>query len=368
MFQGGEKIKKFFQNLITKIKKQPRWLLMLFLTVAVFLIIAIVCLFLIPTEKLTEEIEYNKGKEILDGKIIDLVERKIDGSLVELGSEDLYPIAIMIENHWDARPASGLSRANLVYEAITEGGITRFLAVYANYNEEIKKIGPVRSARPYYVDWVSELDALYMHCGGSNEALANIKNYGIEDLNEFYYGGYYWRSSRPRPHNIYTSSELISKALKLKSLNKQKGDYESWKFKEDNKKEDRPESANIVIDYGKPEFFVQWVYDKENNEYIRQMAGEEHQDEDSSQIRAKNIIVQYTKMWVIDDYGRKKIETVGEGNAIVFSDGQAIEGIWQKEKRTSRTKFYNEFDEEIEFNRGITWIQVVPNGYEVSWE
>src|SRR5690606_23920743 len=123
-------------------------------------------------------------------------------------------VGIMIENHYDARPLSGLADASVVYEAPVEGNYTRFLAVFPE-DAEVQKIGPVRSARTYYLDWVSEYpDMLYMHVGGSPDALEKIKTHGIFDFNEFYRGWYYWRDSgRYAPHNVYTSSALFQKAM-----------------------------------------------------------------------------------------------------------------------------------------------------------
>lgn len=312
-----------------------------------------------------------------------LTPRRLDGTLVEAGKENVYPVGVMIENHWEARPPSGLAKANLVYEVMTEGGITRFLAVFAS-GDEVEKIGPVRSARPYYLDWVSEFDALYMHCGGSDESLIDIKKYDINDLNEFYYGKYYWRSGRPRPHNIYTSSDFIRRALEARELDKEIPAYDSWIYKDEGGEEWHSRADKITVDYGKPEFLVEWSYNPETNDYARFVAEEKHADEDNSEIKAKNVVVQYVKMWTIDDYGRKKIETTGEGRAIIFRDGVVIDGTWKKEKRTSRTKFYDSTGDpatsslnergtslgagEIQFNRGTTWVEVVSKVHEVKWE
>src|SRR4030042_3348627 len=124
-----------------------------------------------------------------------IIRRKIDGApvLTEVQA-NLYPVAIMIENAADSWPQTGLDKANLVIEAITEATIPRFVAIYAN-NEEIKKIGPVRSARPYYLDWINPFAPLYMHVGGSPEALSLIKNgdYKLIIFDQFFNWEYYWR-------------------------------------------------------------------------------------------------------------------------------------------------------------------------------
>ncbi|MFH0804659.1 MAG: DUF3048 domain-containing protein, partial [Patescibacteria group bacterium] len=122
-----------------------------------------------------------------------LVRRVLDGVYVPSGQENLFPAAVMVENLVAARPQSGLAKANVVYEALAEGGITRFMAVYASPLAGLREIGPVRSARPYYLDWVGEYHALYLHAGGSPQALQDIKRYNVFDLSQFTNGPYYKR-------------------------------------------------------------------------------------------------------------------------------------------------------------------------------
>ena len=118
---------------------------------------------------------------------VNLVPRRIDGVLVQEDESNLYPTAIIIENLTAARPQSGLDKAQIVYEALAEGGITRFLAIYARgHTAEVPQIGPVRSARPYYIDWVEELGAMFVHIGGSPQALTEINKRDIFDLNQFF--------------------------------------------------------------------------------------------------------------------------------------------------------------------------------------
>lgn len=293
--------------------------------------------------------------------------RLLDGVTVDSLEKVNPPVfAVMVENMVDARPLSGISKANLVYEAISEGGITRFLAIYTADNL-VKEIGPVRSARPYYIDWASEYGALYAHSGGSPEALRIVSNYDVLDLNEFSNGQYFWRSkSRYAPHNLYTSTELLNRAF-----NDKKGkvkEFESWLFKEEAKIDERPrEEIEIVINFSRPNYKVEWKYDREKNDYLRYQAEQVQRDSDGLEVRAKNIIVQFVKMWVLDEIGRKRIETIGAGEAIVFRDGKSIKGKWVKIEKGDRTAFYNENGEEIKFNPGVTWIEVVPIGAEVKF-
>jgi hypothetical protein len=289
-----------------------------------------------------------------------LIPRRIDGVLVEPEKANLYPIAVMIENKIESRPPSGLAEANLVYEALTEAGITRFLAIYAS-GEEIKKIGPIRSARPYFLDWAEELKALYLHVGGSPQALGEISHHKIYDLDEYYNSAFFWRDEkRPRPHNVYTSSRLLEKALINKKI-PQKGNYQSWLYKDK-----KDESANflarkIVIDFSTSPYQVEWFYRPRLADYIRFQEEKPHRDSSGEIIKAKNIICQETETYILDEVGRKKIKTKGEGRALVFQDGKAIEAVWKKEAGSSRTRFYDREGREIKFNRGTTWIEVIPN-------
>lgn len=308
----------------------------------------------------------NTGLVNISGDHAEKAERKIDGVLVPKDQANLYPVAVMIENMVSSRPQSSLSEANLVYEALAEGGITRFMAIYAG-SGAIPKIGPVRSARSYYLDWAKELNALYAHIGGSPQSFNLIKQYKILDLDQFFNAQYFWRNKdRPAPHNLYTSSELLAYALRDKQLAKE-GNYESWSFKDDKSKESLPtEEKNIIIDFSSFNYKVEYKYESASNEYLRYQAGQPHQDEEGHQIKAKNIAIQYLKTSLVDKE-RLGMETIGEGEAVVFQDGQATKGTWKKESRESRTKFYNSDGEKIQFNRGNTWLEIVPSGRTVSY-
>ncbi len=295
----------------------------------------------------------------------EIIRRKIDGAEVFSQAEtNLYPVAIMIENSADAWPLSGLDKANLVIEAITEASIPRFVAIYAN-DKEIDKIGPVRSARPYYLDWIEPYQPLYMHVGGAPEALRKLKSgeYNLFNLDQFYQYQYYWRDNKWRvaPHNVYTSSELIKQALTDKNLT-EPVDYQMWQYKEDLELEKRPEQVNdIIVSYTKDYYKVNWQYNREENNYIRYQAGDIMKMSDGEWIKAKNVIVQVNDMYVLDSVGRKKITTLGEGKARIFRDGETIEGKWVKDTKDALTKYFDNEGKEIEFNGGTTWIEVIPD-------
>jgi hypothetical protein len=293
----------------------------------------------------------------------EIIRRKLDGQEVKTEAEaNLYPVAIMIENAADSWPATGVDKANLVFEAITEGSIPRFVAFYAA-DDEIKKIGPVRSARPYYLDWVEPFEPLYMHVGGAPEALQKIRSgkYDLIDFDQFFNGDSYWRDKwRYAPHNVYTSSELIKEALTEKELT-QPIDYPTWKYKKDLELEKRPELvSDIKVNFATQFYKVRWQYNREENNYIRYQNGDIHKMSDGEWIKAKNIIVQVNDMVVIDNLGRKKITTLGEGQAWIYRDGEKIEATWKKATINDGLKYYDKDGKEIEFNGGTTWVEVIP--------
>ncbi len=349
------------KNFLWGMKKNKKAVL---IVVIILVIIGVAVLGYFVFRKDGEVVISNKAVEDSSAK----VRRMIDGVKIPIDRANFFPVAVQIENLITIRPQAGLSSANLVYEALAEGGITRFLAIFAS-GDRIEKIGPVRSARPYFLDWTAEYEAIYAHCGGSPQALSDIGTYNIMSINQI--GGdhgYYWRDdNRPRPHNLYTSSELLARALRDKGADEE-GDYDSWLFKDEAKESTRPtEEKTIKIDFSTYSYEVEYVYDRNDNVYLRSQAGEAHLDElTEKQISPKNVVVQYIETRLADEL-RLSMETVGEGEALVFMDGQVTEAKWEKQSRESRTRFYDLNDKEIRFNAGSTWIEVVPTDREVEY-
>jgi hypothetical protein len=266
----------------------------------------------------------------------------------------------MIENSTDARPQSGLTGAEMVFEAVAEGGITRFLAVY-QCQSSIKEIGPVRSARTYYVDWAKGLDALYAHVGGSPDGLAEIESLNVADLNQFSLGTYFWRSSnRVAPHNVYTTIEKLYEAALSKSL-KTTGKFDALKHKE---KESTATSSttkltSLAVGFSSTNYNVLWNYDSVDNVWFRTHAGVKQLDTNNQkQISAKNIAVAFTGISTRSD-GRKDIVTTGTGDALVYIDGKEVKATWKKKTTSAMLKFYDENGKEIQFNPGNLWIEFV---------
>jgi hypothetical protein len=199
-----------------------------------------------PSNANTETIDLNINTDVA---VTPTLPRVIDGVSVEPGKEHIFPTCVMIENLSTVRPQAGLQEANVVYEALAEGGITRFMAVFAS-GENLSKLGPVRSARSYFVDWAEEYECLYAHAGGSPQALEQLSgNTPVTDLNQI--GGAaanFWRDPNvtSREHGLFTSSELLLYGARDRGLADASGEYDGWLFTKESKKKDRPTEEKTV--------------------------------------------------------------------------------------------------------------------------
>lgn len=274
--------------------------------------------------------------------------------------------AIMLENSPDARPQSGLKQAGVVYEAIAEGGITRFLALYQEAKPQL--IGPVRSVREYYVDWLTPYQASIAHVGGSAQALSLVRNGSYRDIDQFFNAGSYWRASdRYAPHNVYTNF------TKLDSLNKSKG-YTSSTFtawpRQDGKAAKKPTATSIAINFSSADYNTTYSYDAKNNIYKRSEGGQPHMDREKGQITPSVVIAMHVDMsLVMQDGYREHITTIGSGKATIFQNGTAQTITWKKASRGAQIEFLDEAGKPVPLDRGQTWVAAVPNsGGSVSWK
>lgn len=294
-----------------------------------------------------------------------LAEDPVSGEPVaaELATRPL--LAVIIENYPDARPQWGLSLTSRVYEAITEGGITRYLAVFGP-NYDANRVGPVRSVRTQFLDYVLELDASVAHVGGNSDALDLIRTLRIKDLDEFRYAAAYRRIPRPRlalEHTMFTSIRS------LRALADQRGRGEPdaigrslWK--DDSPFEFRPASQEATIEFSFPEYRVSWRYRRDGNDYQRILAGIPDVDAATGvPVTARSIAIAV----VPRVHGKTRIRedtwtfsTVGSGRAWVIQDGALTEGQWQKSSRTDRLRFVDGAGQEIRLNRGRQWIEIIP--------
>lgn len=365
-----DKIANFFKDIIWTIKKDRK--AQIITAVIAVLVIGLIALIVVAATNPQTPQNGNKNKNNKKNTSnSEETTRRIDGVQVDPKVANILPQVVIVENLASIRPQSGMSQANLIYEALAEGGITRFMLVYAN-NETIDLLGPVRSARLYYVDLAEEYGGAFFHIGGSPAALGALNtDEFMKDVNQFTYSQYYYRDENiPAPHNLFTNSKLLSYAMRDLSLSDKEGEYESYEFKKDLKKDERPdEVADLMIDFSSDEYKVEWKYDLDINSYLRSNGGQPHTDANNEkQLTAKNIVVQRVETKLAEaDTGRLDMVTIGEGEAVLFQDGEAKKGTWAKKEEGDRTKFYDESGQEFEFNPGTTWIELVPIDNEVTY-
>ncbi len=274
--------------------------------------------------------------------------------------------AIMIENSPDARPQSGLKDAGVVFEAVAEGGITRFIALYQEARPGL--IGPVRSVRPYYVEWAAGFDPAVAHIGGSARALQMIRSgdYGT-DLDQFFNAGTYWRATdRIAPHNVYTNFD------KLDALEAAKGKATStfsFSPRQDEKKAVTPDASQININVSSGLYDVNYSYDASTNSYTRFEGGAPHTDREGGQLSPKVVIAMKVPMSLgFEDGYREQITTTGSGTVYIFQNGTVTEGTWSKQDAKSKLEFKTADGKEISLIRGQTWITALSQARSVSWQ
>lgn len=264
------------------------------------------------------------------------------------GSEEPI-IGVMIENSEEARPQTGLDSAGIVFETVTEAGITRYLALYQEDKPE--EIGPVRSVRSAFVDWAMGFDVAVAHVGGSEAALEMLDDRDSKTLNQFYNDGpYYRRSDRAAPHNMYVRVAELIALLKEKKFDS--AEFDELQFADDTPAAP-PAVTRIAIRFSSPVFTAGFTFDTESNRYLRELAGAPHTDAATNQqISVKNLIVLK---------GDIQNGSLGRGTGDFYKNGEKQPIRWEQKEYSSRIMFTDESGDEIRLNRGDTWIAVVPS-------
>jgi len=316
--------------------------------------------------------------------------------------EKKRPLFVMIENSPDARPQSGLSQADIVFEAIAEGGVTRFGAMYyCDAQAYDVTLAPIRSARTYFVDYASGFyRPLYVHVGGANvpgptNALGQIGDYGWEmenDMNQFSIGYPTFVRNKNRvegkklatEHTMETSTEKLWEVAADRGwLNEAPAEindtvvagekwtdlYSGWTFEEE------PAEAGTVgkvaYDFwsGYSDYSVEWTYDSTMDKFLRTHGGEEHIDlNNDKRIAAANVVVLLTEeTGPINEKKHMLYETTGTGDALIFKHGDVVEATWQKKTRRSELQFVDAAGDPVEMARGLTWISVIDMNNEVTY-
>ncbi len=287
-------------------------------------------------------------------------------------ASDSRPIAVMIDNHIDAMPQAGLLEADIVYEIIVEGGETRLMLILQD--KDLEKIGPIRSARHYFLDYALENDAIYVHYGWSPQAKSDISKYSVDNINGIYESSTsFWRvSDKYAPHNAVTSTEKIMSIAKRK-------DYRTTTTQdtvlnyvvEEVNLEDGEIANTVTIPYSYANT-VKYEYDADKKEYVRYSRGEKQVDWDTEKtVTTKNIIIEKAENWTLDDgsgKGRQTIDNIKELEGYYITNGKAIEITCNKTSRNGQTVYKDLDGNEINVNDGKTFIQICPEDSKITFE
>jgi hypothetical protein len=326
--------------------------------------------------------------------------------------ETRRPLVVMIENSIDARPQSGLSKSDVIYEAVAEGGITRFMAVYyCGAAAQDVRVGPVRSARIYFINWAAEygIDPLYVHVGGANDYCPNcpggVKPRGeidksvmaMEELdrlgwrgvgrNDFDGGtsvGYpiMWRDYERIPgaateHTYMGSTDKIFDEAIKRGFGYTGADgvvwnktFTSWQFTADQPKSP-PTAKDISFEFwsNHPEYDVEWKYDPATNTYLRFNGGKEQDDMDAKQqLSAKNVVILFMQeKGPLDKELHMNYINIGTGKALVFQNGEVITGTWSKDAQSSRTIISDSQGKAVQFVSGRIWFETLAIASKVNY-
>ena len=291
---------------------------------------------------------------------------------VQIFSGNDRPFAVMIDNHSDAWPQAGLNQAYMVYEIIVEGGETRLMALFKGV--DLDKIGPVRSARHYFIDYAMENDAIYVHFGQSPQAQSDIKKFSINDINGIAEDGTtFWRvKDKYAPHNAVTSTEKLLESAKSKNYRTTSTEESVLNYVTDEVNlEDGQVADTVTIPHSDLQT-VTYEYDKENKVYVRYARGEEQTDWDTDEpVTTKNIIITFCNNYTLSDSenkGRQGLRNIGTFDGYYITNGRAIQIQCIKNARDEKTIYQDMNGKEIQVNDGNTFVNICPTSADVEIE
>lgn len=290
------------------------------------------------------------------------VANTLTGLQVEPAINERPVTAVMIENSTDARPQAGLNEAGVVFEAVAEGGITRFLTLFQDTAPDY--IGPVRSVRPYYVQWAIGFDAAVAHVGGSADGLALVR--ANRDLDQFFNPAPYHRvSNRIAPHNMYSDVNSLRDLQVSKGWSK--SSFTGFARKAKEAPSTAPNAKTIDFNISGALYNSHYDYDAASNSYLRSEGGKAHTDERSGQQIAPKVVI-----GLVMSQGKNGIyttyNTIGSGAAYVFQDGVVTVGTWAKTANNNQFTFKDGNGAELKLNPGRTWLTVVGSNDRVSYK
>lgn len=271
------------------------------------------------------------------------------------------PLSIMINNAPAARPQSGLGGADIVYELLMEGGITRLVAIFQS-GGEVAKVGPIRSIRPYMIELGESYHGITVHAGASNDAFAILQRQHKEDLDEITNAGpYFWRDkSRKAPHNLYSNVEKLLEGADKRKYSTQDTEIPTYPFRDSSDPGEGDPATSVEVKFQLEKYKVSYVYDAESKLYKRFINGEPHKDLDTGeQLTCTNVVILGTDHKVLDDIGHLSINLEMGGDAILLQNGKVIRGTWIR-KADDVIRIIKD-NVEVPFYPGKTYFNIVPN-------
>ncbi len=320
---------------------------------------------IIDNSKSDNEGDIKNSDDEIDKPKDGMAKSLLTGLYIDENMINQRPIVAMLDNHYMARPQAGLKDADIVYEILAEGRITRYMAVFQSVIPNY--IAPIRSSRPYFISKALEYDPYYVHVGGSPQALSDIKALNMADIDGLSCGSnVFWRESHKRiPHNMYSSGSAVIKEAKRRGY-RENPNLQRLKFNDEIIELDGDVCTALDIVYKYPNsydgvgYHSGFVYDKQTGLYNRMVNGKLYYDENGEKpLSTENIIIQRAIHRVIDNEGRRKIDLIGEGSGYYISKGKVIPITWKKKDRADLTRYYDKDGNELSLNRGKIWIQVV---------
>jgi hypothetical protein len=293
----------------------------------------------------------------------------LTGRLVAPEVARRHPIAVMIDDLSPARPQSGFNSASVVFQAPAEGGIPRYMMVFQDRLP--KSVGPVRSARYYYIAWAAQWRAMYVHVGGSPQAMQTLAAQGqgqlVYNADEFRWGGkYLWRvKERLAPHNVYSDGKRLRQLLSrvgAKDVQLQT----AWRFRPDKPLAQRPVGGRLEMGY--PANHIRYDYDRKSNTYKRSVTREGSQIDaaDGRRVAPKNVVVMIVRFGPLNDghpqKHRLEASVIGSGQAWIATNGKTIRGTWRKAALTGPLRLFDSKARPVNLTVGQTFVQVLPTG------
>jgi hypothetical protein len=287
--------------------------------------------------------------------------KHMGGAAPVSGERLARPLAVMVENHPAARPQSGLAQADVVYEVLAEGGITRFLALFRT--DSARTVGPIRSARPYFIDLMEAFDPVYVHCGQSWEAEKVLSQRVVAEINELHDRRPFWRDKHRRPpHNLYASTaSLAREADRLGLLSPPN----PWPLKQsDSPLVGKPALSIDLAYHDGLRYDVHYQYDSGSRRYLRSVNGRPHVDAvTGQQLRADTVIMEEAATRSLGGkYGELDIDVIGSGRCWLARDGCWVAGYWRKDAAETATYYTARDGSPLYAAPGQTWIQIFPEG------